>query len=413
MADAPAIRDLQAGLRRAGAAWADRPLEARLAPLRSLLDDLQAADSPERAALAKQVAAASGQHEATVAEGLALGFGAWSGEALRVLVEREGEDSDARVTRGFPLTAVLLAGSIPMPSLLSLLLPLAAGSAVLARPGRHDPVTAPFVAAALAEREPLLADVLRVCAFPREDADTLGAFLEADCVVATGSDETVADVARRTAGSRRLVRYGHRTSVAVCALSPDDPRWPAAADALALDVSLWDQAGCLSPIELFVPDEGDGVAARIEDELARALEAVAARLPRGERNAEEMARFVHERDEAELRAAAAKEVRLRTGDGWALVVEADTRARPAPLGRFLRVRPVRREALTAALAPLARHLAAVGFEGEPAWVRSLEPLAPSRICPLGRMQAPPLDWSHDGQSPLRPLLRSTDREWRG
>ena len=34
----------------------------------------------------------------------------------------------------------------------------------------------------------------------------------------------------------------------------------------------------------------------------------------------------------------------------------------------------------------------------------------SRICPLGRMQLPPIDWNHDGLSPLRPMLRLTDVE---
>ena len=66
------------------------------------------------------------------------------------------------------------------------------------------------------------------------------------------------------------------------------------------------------------------------------------------------------------------------------------------------------------IAPLAPHLSCVGHAG---WGANLSRLAAfavaagaSRLCPLGRMQLPPLDWNHDGQGPLRPLVRWLDLE---
>jgi hypothetical protein len=34
----------------------------------------------------------------------------------------------------------------------------------------------------------------------------------------------------------------------------------------------------------------------------------------------------------------------------------------------------------------------------------------SRVCALGRMQLPPLDWRHDGRGAIEPLLRTIDFE---
>ena len=76
-------------------------------------------------------------------EGLAVALANWDGNALRRLVASELDPKGAR--KGFDVTAVLLAGSIPMPSLLALIAPLAVGSPVLAKPASRDPVTAPLV----------------------------------------------------------------------------------------------------------------------------------------------------------------------------------------------------------------------------------------------------------------------------
>ncbi len=71
------------------------------------------------------------------------------------------------------------------------------------------------------------------------------------------------------------------------------------------------------------------------------------------------------------------------------------------------------DALVEALQPIARYLAAValtGFASEPEreLERRLLGLGASRICRPGSMQAPPLDWHHDGQPVLLPLARFGD-----
>jgi hypothetical protein len=211
------------------------------------------------------------------------------------------------------------------------------------------------------------------------------------------------------------VRHGHRLSVAVLGAGASAGDALAhAADALALDVALWDQQGCLSPVALYVLGTGR-VPAGLLDALADAFERTAARLPRGRLDAAAAARLAHERDIAELRAAADPAVALRSGPGFTLVAEPDARFRGSPLHRFLRIHPVAGpEALLAALAGLAPHLAAVGCAGLGPLAARLAPelagLGASRVCPLGSLQAPPLAWCHDQQGVLLPLARLADVE---
>ncbi len=406
------LRATWSRLRDAGGRLSARPREGVLEPLGMLIDELALPDSPLRKELCERLPGATGFHPATTRAGLELAFGAWSGDALRSLVADEVPGRGAVRATGFGSTAVVLGGALPMPSVLSLVAPLALQSPVLARSGRHDPVTAPCIREALAGIDEELGACLAVADFPRNDEEAWSAFLEAGCVAATGSDAALDEIGLRVAAPTRFVRFGHRCSVAVIGAGANTAR---AADALALDVALWDQLGCLSPIAAFVLTPDGRIPDAVEAELARAFAEVAGRLPRGAISPGAAADLSQEWEGAELRAAAAGEVRVREGEGWALVLEADAEHRPAPLHRFLRVHPVRDAVkLVASLRPLAPRLAAVGLgagpdEG-PALVEALVALAPSRIAPLGRMQAPPLGWHHDGQGALWPLARFTDIE---
>ncbi|MBW2272865.1 MAG: hypothetical protein JRG96_06315 [Deltaproteobacteria bacterium] len=404
------------------AAW---PAEQRLDALCAVLELWRPSDSPYRKELEEKLPRESGFHPETVRAGLELGLSHWSGDALRAVVAGElgfGATAPPAYPRrgatacGFPLTSVLLAGSIPMPTLLSLLLPLVLGSPVLAKPASRDPVTADLVAASLAEIDPLLGRCVALNTFSHDDEAAAALFFASECVVATGSDETLARVATRVAPPQRLVAYGHRLSLAVvsgAAMRGDALRETAAG--LATDIALWDQLGCLSPLVVFV--EGEHAGAALADELARALAAAGRRWPRGDLSTAAAAQIRSERSEAEMRRAAGRALRVHACEelGWTVVLEDDASQRPAPLHRFVRVSPVSSRAeLLCALQPLAPHLAGValaGFGGETRELsRALLDLGASRVCAPGRLQAPPLGWHHDGQPLLLPLARLGDYE---
>lgn len=82
---------------------------------------------------------------------------------------------------------------------------------------------------------------------------------------------------------------------------------------------------------------------------------------------------------------------------------------------MVRVKPLARlEDLPELLRPVARWLQTIGYAGPR---ERFEPLAPRlarsgacRLAPLGFMAWPPPTWHHDGQPPLRVLLRWCDWE---
>ncbi len=421
-AGAAALRARLAELREAAAPWRRRPLAHRVARLADALEAACAPGSSLRRTLEASLPDATGFSPETVREGLARGLAGWGGPALHELAARElgaalGATPARRAT-GFGTTTVLLAGALPTPTLPALLAPLVLGSAVLAKPSSHDPITAPAWAEALAAIDPEAGAALTVAVVPEDDSEARQALLEADCVVASGSDETVATLALRVRPPRRLVAYGHRMSFA--ALGPGalaGAPLERAAEALALDVALWDQLGCLSPLALFVQAPGGRVPEAVVEALAGALARAQERWPRGRVAPGSAAAVVQARDEAELRAAAGGGGAVLAGAGtsWTLVVETDARLRSAPLHRFLRVHPVAdADALLAALRPAAPWLAAVGLAGfgpdAGALAARLAELGASRICPLGSMQSPPLGWCHDNRGVLVPLARLADVE---
>ncbi|MCP3983384.1 MAG: hypothetical protein GY723_03290 [bacterium] len=412
MLRAPEMEATWARLREAGRAFRARNQQARLEPLTVLLDELAQTDSALRQRLADRLPDATGFHPSTVRAGLDLALSEWTGEALRALFRTELGDGTSTPAVGFSSTAVLLGGALPMPSVLSLIAPLAVGSTVFARIGRHDPVTAVCIGEALERIDPELAACLALTAISHDQREAWEALLRAECVVATGSDETLSEIAGRIGPGTRFVGYGHRLSVAVIGAGSDPAR---VADALAIDVALWDQLGCLSPTAVWVMAPDGTVPAALETELVRAFTEITKRVPPGKTPPEAAAKLAQERDGAEFRGASDGRVRLHTGDGWTLVIENSSRPRPAPLHRFLRVHPVPDlRSLRDSLAPLAPWLAAIGLAAQPEeqalLVEGLRTLAPSRIAPLGRMQAPPLGWHHDGQGVLSRLVRFTDIE---
>jgi hypothetical protein len=387
-----------------------------VALLGDVLEELRDLASVPGRELAAELPASAGFHPATLAAGLELGFAPWTREALAEVVARELEAGPpGRSASGFPVTSVLLGGAIPMPSVLQIVAPLALGSPVLVRPGSHDPVTARALARALARRDAGLGAALEVVAFPHDDETALAAFAEADCVVATGSDAAVAAVRECVRPWQRFVGYGHRFSLAALGRAGDAA---APCAALARDVALWDQLGCLSPIALYAVGWRWEERAELLAHLENAFAQIEKRWPIGQIGLVEGAAREHELATLELRAVGDGDVELRRGNGrpsaWALAAERDPTLRGSPLHRVLRVHFVPTPAaLAAAIGPAACHLASVGMGGfgapdARALATAATDLGASRVCPLGEMQTPPLGWCHDGQGVLLPLARLAD-----
>ncbi len=426
------IREALRELRAAGRALRARPAAAVLHALGQLFDAFAAERSGVRDALAVALTPCSGFSGPVLREGLRRGLEPWTSAALHELARQElgaalpssGAEAGCAAARelfGFETTAAFLGGAIPMPTLLAIAAPLALRSPVLIKTAAADRITAHRVAAALSEIDKSLGACVSVVDFAGEDAACTRAACEADCVVATGGDESIAALRSRVDPGRRFVAHGQRFSVEVIGLAALAPReLPIWAERIALDTALWDQLGCLSPIAVYVVGGDLAASSRLAAALARAFADAEALLPRGATPTAALALASHELAEAELRAASGSAVELFRGSGasFSVVREADARTRPAPLYRFLRVHPVAdARALLAALAPLAAQLAAVGLAGlgpaEPALAAQLLELGASRVCRPGELQSPPLAWPRDGYGVLRSLAREAASELRG
>ena len=406
------VRAARGRLETAGKALADWPVERRLDAVADVLTTWTQADSPFRRELATSFAEASPFSLGTISEGLDAALRAWDPARLVECARRELapvlQSKNLRLAE-YECTAVLAGGALPMPTLLSALLPLIVGSPVLLRESSKDRVTASLVSRSLAARDERLANAFAFVDFPSSDKNALSAFLSAPCVVATGSDATLASVASRLTQQQRFVGYGHRFSIGIIGASHAHELERYARE-FAIDVARWDQSGCLSPVVVYL------VGLSLEDQMrfasvcSEALEALAGEMPRGAPSSEGRAIEGTERAEAEMRSASGRGA-LFAGQSSTVVLEADFQPRPAPLNRFLRLMPIATlPELDSALNPFTGMLSNVAVAGlldeQISEIRRLTfRHGVSRITEPGKLQTPPVDWPHDGLPLLTPLSR--------
>jgi hypothetical protein len=232
---------------------------------------------------------------------------------------------------------------------------------------------------------------------------------EADVVVAAGSDTAVANL--RSATHHRFVGYGHKLSFAFAArecLADRDQR-RATAHALARDVALWDQRGCLSPRVCFA--EGGFEAAReLGAVVLEELRHIAATLPPGRLSTGEQLDIRRYRDAAEWRAIADDLERIFFADQLhvgSVVVEQRTSLFPAPAHRCISIIPVAADAdMIDLLHPLRALLEGAGIAAPAERRESIRQALAAESIPyvatLGEMQYPPLNWRQGGISRLAP-----------
>jgi hypothetical protein len=356
-----------------------------------------AADSRWR----RRLAAELGLYSPEVLEfGFREGLRGWNAAALHA-IRREEVHPGAHPPA---LTAVWLAGSIPTGAFAAIALPLLAGSAVFARPSSADPVSPALFAESLAEVDP---EVGAAIALRAGEA----VLAQADAVVAYGRDETIAELRARVPPSRVFVGYGHKLSVA--AIGPQAALTDAARR-IALDAALYDGRGCLSPAYVLVDDTPGGRARDLAVALATEFEVLRTKLPRGRLMPDEET-ALHER-RASYAMSEATRVWLSQGStDWGVLLGIEG-IRPAPgTLRNVPVVPVSGlEGLARWCAELSPHLSSLGVEGWRAGEEALTEVAlagaGSRICPVGSMQLPRIEWRHDGRGAIEPLMRYIDVE---
>lgn len=384
------IHALRSGLHRAAEALRAMPLQARASAIakaaRQLLDEQSALGAELREALLLSTRLSL----PVIEYGLHTTLKLFEPETLLALyATRSGE----RLPRA---VVTVLAGNVFSAAARPLLFPLLCGTPVLAKAASADDVLPRYLKCALHEADPRLGDACAVTTFSRGERHLERALLEdAELVAIYGSDETIADLRPRLSAKTSIVARGHGLGAMFISRGclTGQPAARALAARAAIDVAAYDQRGCLSPHVAIVEAGGNVDARQFAGLLAEALDAASNELPRGTVEAPDAAA------ELQWRGVSAALGELRRGASWAVSFEGQAPLRASPGYRNLAVYECTDlEGLRARLAPLGKHLKALGVAGASAR-RELTSLAPY-VCPLGNMQTPPLDCPLDGLHPL-------------
>ncbi|MCH8191334.1 MAG: acyl-CoA reductase [Chloroflexi bacterium] len=319
------------------------------------------------------------------------------------------------------LTTIVLAGNVPAVAVESLVHALLLKSACLLKASSRDPVFPALFAQSLAEVDPELGAAVAVTWWKGGTADLDRAALAgADAVIAYGGSDAIDALRGLAPSSARFVDYGPRISFAAVgrdALARG--KLDELAAGAALDVSLFDQQGCVAPHAIYVERGGETAPLEFARALAGAMQDFERSCPRGRLTAEEAARIQQLRGAWQMRQAAGQGVALFESEGstaWTVAYdEAAFELRPSCLNRVVTVVPVDDLArLPEAVASMGPLLQSLGLATSQDRVRSLAPALAragvTRLCPIGRMQFPPATWRHDGRHNLLPLLRWLDVE---
>jgi hypothetical protein len=332
----------------------------------------------------------------------------------------ERETHRASLARGPELLVHIASGNIPAPAWTSIALGLLARSAQLMKCATNATLLPRLYAHSLYDAEPKLGACLEIACWPGGRAELEEVlFAQADCVTATGSDETLASIRRRLPIRCRFVGYGHRVSfgyISHKALSHESIN--GVVERAATDVIAWNQLGCLSPHVFYVQDGSEHMGEKFAEKLATELAGREAIEPRGQIPIQAAAAIASRRAFYEVRAAHSPETRhwfSPESTAWSVVYEADPQFQKSCLHRFIYVKGVPDLAEALKGAELVReYISTVGLGATADESKELAPQLARwgvpRICPLGRMQHPPLGWRHDGRPPLADLITWTDWE---
>jgi hypothetical protein len=334
--------------------------------------------------------------------------------------EVEQKSSRAAMVIGPEFLVHIAAGNIPNPTFMGIVLGLLTRSAQFVKCASGSAFLPRLFAHSLYEADSKLGACLELAQWRGGNTELENVlFAEADCVTATGSDETLEAIRSQLPARARFLGYGHRVSFGFVAREVlSHASGSRVASRVTDDVVAWNQLGCLSPHVIYVQPGGEVSPERFAELLADELERREQTEPRGELPAPHAATIASRRGIYEVRAAHSPETLMwhsKESTAWTVIFEADPRFQTSCLNRFIYVKPVKD------LTELLQNAEVVRGKVSTVGLAALEPQTEelalqlarwgvTRVCPLGQMQNPPLTWRHDGRPALGDLVTWTDLE---
>ncbi len=322
--------------------------------------------------------------------------------------------------RGPDFLVHIAAGNLPNPTLMSLTLGLLTRSAQFVKCASGASLLPRLFAHSIYHADPKLGACFEIAEWRggnRELENVL--FAEADCVTATGSDETLAAIRAQLPAHVRFLGHGQRVSFGFVTREVlREEEIGRIVSAAADDVIAWDQNGCLSPHVIYVEERGAVESDKFAELLAVELAKREASEPRGKISVEESAAIASRRAVYETLAAHRADAKIwasQNSTAWTVVFEHDVRFKFSCLNRFIFVKPVPdMAAVMQGVDEIHGKVSTVGIAAPPEKMHDLAlrfaRWGATRICPLGQMQNPPLTWRHDGRPTLGDLVTWTDFE---
>ncbi|MGH7985201.1 MAG: acyl-CoA reductase [Candidatus Binataceae bacterium] len=309
------------------------------------------------------------------------------------------------------LAGFIMPGNVPGAGLHEVVLALIHGAAVMIKTASAEPVFFHQFARSLLEADERLGERIAVFNWPRTRIDLTAALRQCcDLMAWFGDDQTVASAGMQAPST--TVGFGDRVSTAILtseALSMFG-RFELAA-AVARDVSLFEQRGCLSPHHVFVEAGVPGLAREFAVSLADALERFAAQFPSPAALALEDAAAVRRAHElARWRQIGGHNVELWEGRrlAWGVTYDASAAFIVSPGYRTVAVSPfVDADDLEQRLSLITDKLEAIALSDPAgrltALIKRLRACGASYVCAPGMMQSPPLNWPHGGGAFIKRL----------
>jgi hypothetical protein len=396
-------------------------------------------DYPFRQMALDQGPQATGFSPATLGWGLDAFFRQVTAENLRALITQElghaqrldsfcANQADSAAERaalvhGPEFLVHFAAGQLPNPVFTSIILGVLVRSAQFVKCASGASFLPRLFAHSLYDADAKLGACLEVAEWRGGSAHLETPLLNgADCVTATGSDETLAAIRSHLPIQKRFLGYGQRVSFGYVTREALSGFNPAKVVALAAtDVVAWNQLGCLSPHVIYVENGGSLSPEQFAEALAQELAQREKHEPRGELPAETAAVIASKRAFYEIRAAHSPDTRhwaSENSTAWTVIFETDPLFQLSCLNRFIYVKRVTNlvEALQSADS-IRGKVSTVGLaateDKATEMATALSRWGVTRVCPLGRMQDPPPLWRHDGRPSLADLVTWTDWEQRG
>ncbi len=384
-------------------------------------------DNPFRLAALDWLGTTTGCATTMLAPALTATFEALRAPYLHSLVAREcgGHEAfdeglvvgDRRLHAVGPaLTWVIGAGIVPNAVAVPVFAALVCRSAVLVKTPTREPVFGALLAQSLRAVDPKLGACIAAGWWPggHEALDTLAADA-AEVIIVAGTDDTVRAVEARAGDRTRVLGFGDSVSVVGVGRGQLTDRpvallWMEIAEA----VGWYDQQGCLSPHVVYIEEGGDLSPRQAAERLADAMALYEGKAPRGPVGVEVAAALQSHRDRVEVRAVDTERAGVwaaaPTNAAWVVAFDSESRFVRSPGHRFIHVKPVYDlEDLPAILAQSGERFQAVGLAVDAprraALTAAFLPLGASRICPVAKLQRPPVDWPRDGRPVVASLVR--------